>query len=435
MGIILRALCITLLTFSAARLALGQETTFYAVDVGPNRMAPWQVVRYDENGQNPAVFIDSQLSRPQDIIFLEHEGTAIVSNLLTGRITKYHAETGEYIENFASGIGQPTRMEIGPGNLLYVLQWAGNGLVKRYDLDGNFIDDFTDFAISNSIGLDWDSQGNLYVASYDQGYVRRFDPDGSDTGFFINSNLQGPTNIWFRENGDMLVMDWNAGNIKRFNSNGVYQGVFISGLSEPEGVEFLGNGDFLVANGGTSSVRRYTANGNYVGDFVSPGSGGLVKPNAIRFRTAGAGFQINAGLNDAWYNPDTPGQGVFVTVFPDLGTMFVAMFTYDTERPPQDVTANIGEPGHRWFTAYGEYAGDTAVLDVELSEGGIFDAGDPEVEQTPGYGTVTLQFTDCNHLTLTYEFPSQGLSGEIRMTRIALDNVPICQALNGAGGG
>lgn len=430
MRLLFRVLCIALLASSAH----GQETHLYAVDIGPNRQPPWQVIRYDESGQNPELFTNAQLSRPQDIVYLEHEGTTIVSNLASNRITKYDAITGEYVGVFATGIGQPTRMEIGPGNLLYVLQWAGNGRVLRYDLDGNFAGEFTTVGVSNSIGLDWDSEGNLYVASYDGAYVRRFDPNGNDLGFFISSNLQGPTNIWFRENGDLLVMDWNAGDIKRFNSNGVYQGVFIPGLSEPEGIEFLDNGDFLVANGGTSSVRRYTANGSFVGNFVPPGSGGLVKPNAIRFITASVvnGFEINAGLNDAWFNAQTPGQGLFVTVFPDLGAIFIAVFTYDTERPVPEVMANLGEPGHRWFTAFGDYEGDTAVLEAELTEGGVFNAAEPQPSQTPNYGTVTVVFHDCNSLTLSYDFPSLGLMGEIPMTRIALDNVPRCEALNAA---
>lgn len=32
----------------------------------------------------------------------------------------------------------------------------------------------------------------------------------------------------------------------------------------------------------------------------------------------GEGFQINAGLNDAWYNPLTNGQGFFITIFRPL---------------------------------------------------------------------------------------------------------------------
>jgi len=138
---------------------------------------------------------------------------------------------------------------------------------------------------------------------------------------------------------------------------------------------------------------------------------------------------INAGLNDAWYNADTAGQGLFVTVYPDLGTIFIAMFTYDTERPPSEVSAILGEPGHRWFTAYGGYDENVAVLDAELTVGGVFDSASPQPVQTPNYGTVTLEFTECNHLSLNYDFPQLALTGEIPMTRIALDNIPNCYVL------
>ena len=55
-------------------------------------------------------------------------------------------------------------------------------------------------------------------------------------------------------------------------------------------------------------------------------------------------FQINAGLNDAWYNPLTDGQGFFITVFPELGKLSLAWFTYDTELPPEDAQAILGDP-------------------------------------------------------------------------------------------
>jgi len=141
-------------------------------------------------------------------------------------------------------------------------------------------------------------------------------------------------------------------------------------------------------------------------------------------------FAINAGLNDAWYNASTTGQGFFLTVYPELGTMFLAWFTYDSERPDEGVMANFGEPGHRWVTAYGEYSGNTAVLDVELTSGGVFDSAEPMPMQEAGYGTITIVFCDCNHATLMYDFPSLGLTGEIELTRIANDNVAVCEALN-----
>lgn len=143
---------------------------------------------------------------------------------------------------------------------------------------------------------------------------------------------------------------------------------------------------------------------------------------------SGTGFVINRGLNDAWFNIDTAGQGFFITVFPDIGAIFLAWFTYETERPDPSVTAILGEAGHRWVTAFGEYAGNLAVLDVELTEGGVFDSANPPVVQTPAYGTIEIEFIDCNNAIIRYDFPSLGLMGEIPISRIAIDNVPLCQA-------
>jgi hypothetical protein len=144
----------------------------------------------------------------------------------------------------------------------------------------------------------------------------------------------------------------------------------------------------------------------------------------------GAMFAINAGLNDAWYNPATPGQGFLITVFPEIKQMFLAWFTYDTERPPEDVSAQLGEPGHRWLTAQGPYEGDTANLTVFVTEGGVFDAAEPAVTTDPaGDGTLTLEFADCIAGLVNYAITSLGISGEIPIQRITPDNVPLCEAL------
>lgn len=143
----------------------------------------------------------------------------------------------------------------------------------------------------------------------------------------------------------------------------------------------------------------------------------------------GAQFTINAGMNDAWFNPDTPGQGFFFNVFPDLGLVFLAWFTYDTQRPPAEVMAELGEPGHRWLTALGGFDGDTATLEFELTEGGIFDEVPPEVVQTQGYGSITVEFESCTNATVTYAVPAAGVSGEIPVQRIVTDNVALCEAL------
>jgi hypothetical protein len=101
------------------------------------------------------------------------------------------------------------------------------------------------------------------------------------------------------------------------------------------------------------------------------------RDHQIRIFATTPTFKINPGLNDAWFNPATNGQGFLITVFPEIKQMFLAWFTYDTERPPEDVTAMLGGPGQRWLTAQGPYEGDTANLTIFVTEGGVFDAAEP----------------------------------------------------------
>ena len=273
--------------FSAAHflsLLKAQNYSVYVSDAGNFNNPPWQILKFDENGENGEVFISDHLAWPQDIMFLESNGTVLISNLNTNRISKFDAATGAFISEFTTGIAGPTRMEIGPEGLLYVLQAFGNGRVRRYNLDGSLVDEFTTVGVSNSIGIDWDAAGNFYISSYTDKNVRKFSPTGADLGLFINSNLAGPTNIWFADNGDLLSLDFDGAAVKRFDSNGTYLGVLISGLPQCEGVEFLPNGNLLIGVGGTSSVREYNSSGAFVGDFVQPGTLGLLTPNAVVVR-------------------------------------------------------------------------------------------------------------------------------------------------------
>jgi len=139
-------------------------------------------------------------------------------------------------------------------------------------------------------------------------------------------------------------------------------------------------------------------------------------------------FQINPGLNDAWYNPETNGQGFFVNVFPDAGSVFLAWFTFDLERPDPSVTARLGEPGHRWLTAQGAYSGNQAVLEITITSGGVFDSTEPAVSREAD-GEIILEFSGCNSGTVTYDIPSIGRQGIVPIQRVALDNVALCESL------
>jgi hypothetical protein len=197
-------------------------------------------------------------------------------------------------------------------------------------------------------------------------------------------------------------------------------------------VGFLPNGNILLGNGGTSSVEMFSPFGTYIDSIIPSQSGGLKQPNAVIVRQdPDWKFEINAGLNDAWYNPATVGQGFLITVFPDQESMFVAWFTFDTQRPADDVTAQLGGPGQRWLTAQGPYDGRVADLTIYLTEGGLFDSDTPPAStDQDGYGTMTIEFADCSKGRVDYEIPSLGLSGKIPIQRTALDNEPLCEALS-----
>jgi hypothetical protein len=205
-------------------------------------------------------------------------------------------------------------------------------------------------------------------------------------------------------------------------------------------VDYRRNGEMAWHDGGSTSNTSQQLSGLDAGQFydaqVTPNDStqdGTSRSASNLFQTEpdGSLFTINPGLNDAWFNLATAGQGFLITVFPDRKEMFLAWFTYDTERPPEDVTAMLGEPGHRWLTAQGPYDGDTANLTIFVTEGGVFDATEPAASTDPaGDGTMTLEFADCTAGLVNYQITSLDISGEIPIERITADNVGLCEMLS-----
>ena len=158
--------------------------------------------------------------------------------------------------------------------------------------------------------------------------------------------------------------------------------------------------------------------------------------NGVNTVSAGAGVSVtakplltemNAGLNDAWYYPVTNGQGFLITVFPEIGYVSLSWFTYDTVRPDAGVTANLGEPGHRWLNALGAYSGNQAVMDISITSGGLFDTQTEVTEVIDG--TIILTFSDCRTGTVEYDIPSINQQGTVPIQRVVGDNIPLCEAL------
>jgi hypothetical protein len=139
-------------------------------------------------------------------------------------------------------------------------------------------------------------------------------------------------------------------------------------------------------------------------------------------------FRITHAMAGSWYDPPTSGQGFFIDVFDNLNDMFLAWFTYDLERPAPAVSAMIGDPGHRWMTAYGPFDGGTAELEITFTSGMVFDSPNPPSSSEQD-GSVTVEFFDCLTGRVTYDLGSAGVSGQFPIQRLANDALDLCQSL------
>jgi hypothetical protein len=159
---------------------------------------------------------------------------------------------------------------------------------------------------------------------------------------------------------------------------------------------------------------------------------GLGNLNGLAYKHSNAcqqrPFQINFGLTDAWFDENLPGQGFFFNVFPQEKTMFVSWFTYDLDRPPDDQKALLGESGHRWLTAQGSYADDTADLPVYLTRGGLFDSKQA-VAETEEYGNMQINFQNCEAAVLNFSIPSLDIQDSVQLVRVSDDRVSFCEEM------
>ena len=133
-------------------------------------------------------------------------------------------------------------------------------------------------------------------------------------------------------------------------------------------------------------------------------------------------FTINAGHAGAWFNPDTSGQGQLIDVEPEARFMFISWFTYT------DAASSNPDQQH-WYTAQGNYSGNTAELILYETLGGQFD--DPQETSTNPVGTVTVSFSDCEQGQMVYSIDTDGREGTIPLQRLIPGSGNVCEDQSG----
>ena len=175
--------------------------------------------------------------------------------------------------------------------------------------------------------------------------------------------------------------------------------------------------EFENCNEGIVSYRieNWGLQGTFPVQRLIPGSDNVCQ------RSLGPGVQtvnINTGMDGAWYDPNTSGQGFLLDVHADSTAgnyIFAAWFTYG------DDTAS----GQRWLTAQGGFEGSSASIDVYETTGGLFN--DSQTVSTEPVGTLTVEFSDCSSATLGYTLANEEREGMIDLTRLLPKGRALCE--------
>src|SRR5690606_18124740 len=98
---------------------------------------------------------------------------------------------------------------------------------------------------------------------------------------------------------------------------------------------------------------------------------------------------VEPAYSGSWYNPAESGSGLHLEAFSDTRAP-LAWYTYDS----------WGDAV--WLYSEGEIVGDRIDFDVYYSEGMRFGELNPVDNDTRRWGSLTMQFSDCNTASINY---------------------------------
>lgn len=189
------------------------------------------------------------LSRPQEVL-LTSDGTLLVTGRDTSAVLKFAASTGELLGEFTTGqaLSEPTKTSFGEDGMLYVSQWGPSARrVARFDAEtGAFVDSVAE-GLRQGMDHAWDAQGQLVVASFEDGRIYTYAADGTRSTL-VNAPLEGPVNLWFGENGNLFVIDWTLGDVIEFSPTGELIRVVLDTEANLEGYAMGPDGRLYVGN-------------------------------------------------------------------------------------------------------------------------------------------------------------------------------------------
>ncbi|NND45076.1 MAG: hypothetical protein HKN58_07115 [Xanthomonadales bacterium] len=155
-------------------------------------------------------------------------------------------------------------------------------------------------------------------------------------------------------------------------------------------------------------------------------------------------FQFNTGMNGAWVPLGIQRQGILMEVFPQLGILFFAHFTFtdaliatqaqsaDEQSPDRDDGTtkpqnHLGSVEQIWLTAFGTLPNNSNFIELtyENTTGGAFNSAVPVPDQDSNYGTGWIEAFGCESILVNWDLPG-GIVSTVEHTRVAQESIENC---------
>ncbi|MFH2106794.1 MAG: NHL repeat-containing protein [Candidatus Micrarchaeota archaeon] len=240
---------------------------------GEGKTDGWTMVGNATNGTEPGMF---DLAHG---VILDEKGDMYITDYNNKRLQKFSAD-GKFIAILGEGMLKgPSSTRLGPDGNLYVADYGGDRLVK-FTTDGKYLgwmgvktdgtatkgwekegdsiksDLFDGF---NKVHMvDFDSEGNMYVADTWNHKIQKFSKDGGFIGWLGMKDDGTLTNGWAKDGKAILT-----------NSTGGFDAV--------TSIYFDGKGHFITTEYGNPRVQLFSIDGKFIGWFGGKEDGTVTK--------------------------------------------------------------------------------------------------------------------------------------------------------------
>ena len=152
-----------------------------------------------------------------DLLVADYENHCIQCYSSEG---KYRFHFGAW-GNTPGAFKYPVNLATDSQDNIYVID-EGNGVVKKFDAEGNFILQFEEGVLGHVFSLSIDSQDQVHIADLDNDRIVIFDSNGKATPVSAeqSKNLTAPCGVLCLDDGSTIIGDRSEFLLKRFDADG-----------------------------------------------------------------------------------------------------------------------------------------------------------------------------------------------------------------------